>query len=74
LNQNDGNRSRAFEPIARAKNRNAGAGISEEKRERIFQFFTQADLSTTRKHGGTGLGASHFPELVSLMGTASLDV
>ena len=44
-----------------------GVGIPKEKHAAIFQSFAQADLSTTRKHGGTGLGTSIALELVKLM-------
>lgn len=44
-----------------------GVGIAEDKIDTIFEKFTQADTSTTRKFGGTGLGLTITKELVSLM-------
>jgi PAS domain S-box-containing protein len=45
-----------------------GIGISREKQALIFEPFTQADSSTTRKYGGTGLGLGISSRLIQMMG------
>jgi signal transduction histidine kinase/ligand-binding sensor domain-containing protein/DNA-binding response OmpR family regulator len=48
--------------------RDSGIGIPAEKRDLVFEAFTQADGSTTRQYGGTGLGLTISARLVAMMG------
>ncbi len=48
--------------------RDTGIGIAEEVQESIFEDFTQADNTITRKYGGTGLGTTISKQLVALLG------
>jgi PAS domain S-box-containing protein len=56
--------------IARIEINDTGIGVSPELRATLFQPFTQADSSTTRRFGGSGLGLSICRELATLLGGA----
>lgn len=48
--------------------KDSGVGVTEEQKSQIFEAFSQADSSTSRKFGGTGLGLAISSRLISIMG------
>ena len=57
----------AEEGVIQFRVKDSGIGMTQEEADRVFEKFTQADNSTTRRFGGTGLGLSICTQLIELM-------
>jgi two-component system sensor histidine kinase/response regulator len=55
-------------PVVRFRVTDTGVGMTSTQAEKVFEAFTQADVTTTRKYGGTGLGLAIVSRFCQLMG------
>jgi len=60
--------SQRFSNIIKTEVIDSGIGLTEKQQSKLFQSFSQADSSTTRKYGGTGLGLSISKKIIELLG------
>ena len=51
-----------------------GIGLTPEQQSRLFQPFTQLDMSSTRRHGGTGIGLVISQRLIKLLGGEAIEL
>lgn len=65
---NDGQQAKADQIVLECSVKDTGIGLTAEQIGGLFQSFSQADKSTTRKYGGTGLGLAICKRIVGMMG------